>query len=82
MNACDVGIFLQHRIAARLAPGADTELQVPAGEVTLSAAVVGSDLCLQGNRQIRTQSTVIQAGETRRYRVEVDDGGVFLAPAD
>ncbi|MCY1278849.1 hypothetical protein D9M68_295130 [compost metagenome] len=82
LNACDIGLFVENQLAARLAPGDEIDLPVPAGELSLGVAMVGSEYCTQSEPQVRAQSALLQAGETRRYQVAVDDAGVFLAPQE
>ncbi|MES2817713.1 MAG: hypothetical protein V4812_01840 [Pseudomonadota bacterium] len=79
-NACDIGLYVQDLWVATLTPGKQVTVEVPVGDIALSVAPVGSAYCTPPGLQVRNQSAVLQAGETRRYEVATDEGGLFLAP--
>lgn len=79
-NACDIGLYVQDLWVATLTPGKQVTVQVPVGGIALSVSPVGSAECAPPGLQVRNQSAVLQPGETRRYRVAADAGGLFLAP--
>lgn len=79
-NACDVGLYVQSKLIARLAPGDKIEIPVPSGPVALGVAAMGSALCTQETDVVHGQSVILQPGETRGYQVNGDQSGVFLSP--
>lgn len=79
-NACDVGLYVQNKLIARLAPGDQLEIPVPSGQVAIGVASMGSALCKDEADMIHGQSVLLQPGETRGYRVNGDQSGVFLSP--
>ncbi|MBM7060861.1 hypothetical protein JQX08_09090 [Pseudomonas sp. UL073] len=80
LNACDVGLFVQNQLAARLHPGDSISIAVPSGELALGVAQVGSAYCAASRQHIRGQSTLVEPGARLHYLIDVDSDGVFLAP--
>jgi hypothetical protein len=80
-NACAVDLYVQNQLVAQLAPKQSIAVDVPAGEVSISVSRGGSGLCVS-DMPANAQSAVFTAGETREFRIVVDDTGAFLSPAD
>lgn len=79
-NACDIDLYVQNELVAKIAPGQSVSIPVPAGEVALRVAQGGSGYCA-GQFAGDPQSTIIQPGEVRHFRIVQDQHEVFLAPA-
>ncbi|WP_263146190.1 hypothetical protein [Pseudomonas sp. RIT-PI-AD] len=79
-NACDVELFVNSQLAAKLAPEQSVTLSVPNGEVALSVALSSAGYCAQAGIPGSNQSAILKPGETRQYQVMVDTTGVFLSP--
>ncbi|TRX75946.1 hypothetical protein [Pseudomonas mangiferae] len=79
-NACDVTLFINGQLAAELAPDQSVTLNVPSGEVGVSASLSSAGYCAESNTPGAVQSAILKPGETRQYRVMVDTSGVFLSP--
>lgn len=79
-NACDIDLYVQNELVAKIAPGQSLSIPVPAGEVALRVAQDGSGYCA-GKFVGGPQSAIIQPGEVRHFRIVQDQHEVFLAPA-
>ncbi|MDH4869914.1 hypothetical protein [Pseudomonas sp. BN515] len=79
-NACDIELYVQNELVARVAPGQSVSIPVPAGEVSLRVAQHGSGYCA-GRFAGNPQSAIIEPGEVRHLRIVQDEHEVFLAPA-
>lgn len=80
-NACAVDLYVQNQLVAQLAPKQSIAVDVPAGEVSISVSRGGSGYCVS-DMPANAQSAVFTAGETRKFKIVVDDTGAFLSPAD
>jgi hypothetical protein len=82
MSACYIAVFVDGTVAAKLATGESTTLHLPAGEHIIGAWNTGSGLCGYREGQDRKeQSTVLRAGDTKRFRITVNQGsGIELSP--
>lgn len=78
-NACDVEIYVNQQLAARLGPGKNTMLDLPSGQLSLAVALSSAGYCA-GNGPGAGQSVLIAPGETRQFAIRVEPGQVFLAP--
>ncbi|HSC82990.1 MAG TPA: hypothetical protein VLC30_05190 [Pseudomonas sp.] len=78
-NACDVEIYVNQQLAARLGPGKNTMLDLPNGKLSVAVALSSAGYCA-GNGPGVAQSVLIAPGETRQYAIRVQSGQVFLAP--
>ncbi|MBC9250075.1 hypothetical protein A9179_07290 [Pseudomonas alcaligenes] len=78
-NACDVEIYLNQRLVARLGPGKNTLFDLPSGRVSVAVALSSAGYCA-GNGPSATQSILLAPGETRQFAIRVEPGQVFLAP--
>ncbi|MCY1208659.1 hypothetical protein D9M72_202930 [compost metagenome] len=79
-NACDIELYVQNELVARVAPGQSVSVPVPAGAVSLRVAQQGSGHCADQFADI-SQSAIIEPGEVRHLRIVQDEHEVFLAPA-
>lgn len=82
MSACYIAVFVDGTVAAKLATGETTTLHVPAGEHIIGAWNTGSGLCgYQEGQNRKEQSTVLKAGDSKRFRITVNQGsGVEIDP--
>ena len=79
-DACDIELYVQNELVARVAPGQSVSIPVPAGEVSLRVAQHGSIHCA-GQFVGTSQSAIIEPGEVGHLRIVQDEHEVFLAPA-
>ncbi|MDF3200050.1 hypothetical protein P3C29_15285 [Pseudomonas sp. 1912-s] len=67
-SGCDMGIYVDGKLAARLATKERAIFKIPAGEIVLGAGVIGSGLC--GTAADRREREVsLSPGQTKNYRV-------------
>lgn len=78
-NACDVELYVNLQVMAKLGPGEHTSLDLPSGELSVAVAISPDGYC-GGNGPEITQSILLRPGETREFAVVVEPEQVFLAP--
>ncbi|WP_153066562.1 hypothetical protein [Xanthomonas arboricola] len=81
-SACDVGVLIDGKDAARLKPGERVTFNLPAGEVILGAKPVGAGLCGAAKDRVRRETgLVIKPGVVRKYRFGIGASGEpMIAP--
>lgn len=80
-SPCEVALYLQDQLAARLYQGQSVAFNLPPGSVSLRLGLQGPGACGLGIAQLNSQSLQLQAGEVRRYRIAMDRGGLRLHAA-
>lgn len=78
-NACDVELYLNQQVVAKLGPGEHSSLELPSGELSIAVAISPDGYC-GGHGPDVTQSVLLRPGETRQFAVMVEPQQVFLAP--
>ena len=78
-NACDVELYINQQVVAKLGPGERTRLDLPSGELSVAVALSPDGYCGGRGPEI-AQSVLLQPGETRQFAVVVEPEQVFLAP--
>lgn len=78
-NACNVELYVNQNSAAQIAPGQSLRLDVPSGELSLSAALSQSGYCT-GTGPGAPQSVLLGPGQTRHFDIRVEGDAAFLAP--
>ena len=78
-NACDVELYVNQQVVAKLAPGEQTSLDLPNGELSVAVAMSPDGYC-GGRGPDVAQSIILRPGETRQFAVMVEPEQVFLAP--
>lgn len=79
-TTCDVGVYLQDRLAARLYQGQSASFNLPPGEVGIRLGYMGGLGCEPSFEQIRSTRVQIQAGGVQQYRIALDGGSLTLLP--
>lgn len=79
-NACDVELYVNQQVVAKLGPGKHTSLDLPSGELSVAVAMSPDGYCASRGPDVE-QSIILRPGETRQFDVMVEPGQVFLAPA-
>ncbi|MGH8433226.1 MAG: hypothetical protein ACRERX_01830 [Pseudomonas sp.] len=80
-NPCDIGLYLQDQLAARLYQGQAVSFNLPPGPVWIRLGLVGPGICQPGISQVRGQSINLRAGEVRKYRIALSTEGLYLLAA-
>lgn len=78
-NACDVELYVNQQVVAKLGPGDHTSLDLPSGELSVAVAMSPDGYC-GGRGPDVAQSVILRPGETRHFAVMVEPEQVFLAP--
>lgn len=78
-NACDVELYVNQQVVAKLGPGEHTSLDLPSGELSVAVAMSPDGYCA-GRGPDMAQSVILRPGETRQFDVMVEPEQVFLAP--
>lgn len=80
-NPCDIGLYLQDQLAARLYQGQSVSFNLPPGTVSVRLSLVGPGICRPGIAQLKSQSINLRAGEIRKYRIALSTEGLYLLAA-
>ena len=78
-NACDVELYVNQQVVAKLGPGDHTSLDLPNGELSVAVAMSPDGYC-GGRGPDVAQSVILRPGETRHFAIMVEPEQVFLAP--
>lgn len=77
-TACDVGLYLEDQLAARLVQGQIVSFNLPPGPLSIRLSLLGPGRCKPGIEQFRQQSITLMAGEVRKYRLAQSTEGLYL----
>lgn len=78
---CEIGLYLQGNLSARLYQGQSITLNLPPGQVLVRLGQLGGQHCQPRFEQLRSQTLQINAGEVLKYRIAMDSLGLQLIPA-
>lgn len=79
-TACDVGLYLEDQLAARLVQGQMVSFNLPAGPLSIRLSLLGPGPCKPGIEQLRHQTITLVAGKVRKYRLAQSAEGLYLVP--
>ncbi|WP_342243819.1 hypothetical protein [Pseudomonas sp. OTU5201] len=77
-TACDVGLYLEDQLAARLVQGQVVSFNLPPGPLSIRLSLLGPGPCKPGVEQLRYQSITLMAGEVRKFRLAQSTEGLYL----
>lgn len=78
---CEIGLYLQGNLTARLYQGQSVTLNLPPGDVLVRLGQLGGLHCQPRFEQLRSQTLHISAGEVAKFRIAMDSLGLQLIPA-
>jgi hypothetical protein len=78
---CEIGLYLQGNLTARLYQGQSITLNLPPGEVLVRLGQIGGGDCQPRFEQLRYQTLRVGAGEVSKYRIAMDSLGLQLIAA-
>lgn len=78
---CEIGLYLQDELTARLFQGQSASFNLPPGDVSVRLATVGDKTCQAGVNQLDGQRLHLKAGEISRYRISQTNAGFKLIAA-
>ncbi|WP_044873950.1 hypothetical protein [Pseudomonas sp. LFM046] len=79
-TACDVGLYLEDQLAARLVQGQMVSFNLPPGPLSIRLSLLGPGRCKPGIEQYRQQTITLVAGEVRKFRLAQSTEGLYLIP--
>lgn len=80
-TSCEIGLYVQDRLAARLYQGQSVSFNLPPGETLIRLGIVGQGACNSGFEQYNQETITLRAGEIRKYRIAANTAGLYLVPA-
>ncbi|HSX70244.1 MAG TPA: hypothetical protein VLF16_04855 [Pseudomonas sp.] len=78
---CEIGLYLEGNLTARLYQGQSVTLNLPPGQVLVRLGQLGGSHCQPRFEQLRSQTLQITAGQIAKYRIAMDPSGLQLIPA-
>ena len=79
-TACDVGLYLEDQLAARLVQGQIVSFNLPPGRLSIRLSLLGPGPCKPGIEQLRRQTVTLVAGQVSKYRLAQSTEGLYLIP--
>ena len=79
-TACDVGLYLEDQLAARLVQGQIVSFNLPPGRLSIRLSLLGPGPCKPGIEQLRQQTVTLVAGRVSKYRLAQSTEGLYLVP--
>lgn len=80
-SGCDMGIYVDGKLAAKLGTKERVTFKIPAGEVVLGAGVIGSGLCGTAADR-REREVTLGAGQDKNYQVFISsEADVDILPS-
>lgn len=80
-SGCDMGIYVDGKLAAKLATKERVVFKIPAGEIILGAGVIGSGICSTAADR-REREVTLNAGQKKNYRVFISsEADVDILPS-
>jgi hypothetical protein len=79
-SGCDMGVYIDGALAARLGTGESVGLAVPPGNVVVGVAPVGAALCSGGMNSVRATEASVAAGKVKAFRITGDMSGFDIQP--
>ena len=80
-SPCDIGLYLQDQLAARLYQGQSVAFNLPPGAISVRLGMLGPGVCSPGITQTTSISVDLIPGEIRRYRIALNTTGLYLLQA-
>lgn len=83
-TSCEIGIYLQGQLTTRLFSEDSRSFNLPAGPVSirLSPLPDNGHACQVGITEPLTSTIELKAGEIRKYRIGMNQSGLYLKPAE
>ncbi|MDO7898439.1 hypothetical protein [Pseudomonas citrulli] len=82
-TSCEIGIYIQDQLSARLFQEESTSFNLPAGRFSLRLKLLPGQApgCNPGMLAPGSQEIVLKAGEILKFRIAMNDSGMFLKQA-
>ena len=81
---CEIGVYLQDQLSARLFQEQSTSFNLPPGNVSLRLKLLPSQApgCNPGLLAPGSQNITLKAGDVLKFRIAMTQEGMYLKPAD
>ncbi|MEL7937686.1 hypothetical protein [Pseudomonas delhiensis] len=73
-GGCDMGVYVNAKLVARLQTKEKATIAVPAGELIVGAGGIGAGLCGESSPR-RERDVTIKPGESKNYRIFISGSG-------
>lgn len=82
-TTCEIGLYLNDQLAGRLFQEQSTSFNLPAGPVAVRMRLLPGQApgCLPGIENQRSTQLNLQAGQINKYRIAVDQNGLYMKKA-
>ena len=82
-TSCEIGVYLQDELSARLFQEQSTAFNLPPGNVSLRLKLLPGNVpgCNPGMLVPPAQNIVLKAGDVLKYRIAMSQEGMYLKPA-
>ena len=83
-TSCEIGVYLQDQLAARLFQEQSTSFNLPPGNVSLRLKLLPGQApgCNAGLLAPGSQDIRLKAGDVVKYRIAMSESGMYLKPAE
>ncbi|CAB1400625.1 FIG00953575: hypothetical protein [Pseudomonas fluorescens] len=83
-TSCEIGVYIQDQLSARLFQEQSTSFNLPPGNVSLRLKLLPGQVpgCNPGLLAPRSQDIKLQAGDIQKYRIAMNQEGMYLKRAD
>ncbi|MCV2223773.1 hypothetical protein PspCFBP13508_24295 [Pseudomonas sp. CFBP13508] len=82
-TSCEIGVYIQDQLSARLFQEQSTSFNLPPGKVSLRLKLLPGQApgCNPGMLAPGSQEVVLHAGDVLKFRLAMNAEGVYLKPA-
>ena len=82
-TSCEIGVYIQDQLAARLFQEQSTSFNLPPGNVSLRLKLLPGQVpgCQPGILAAGSQNITLKAGQILKYRIATTQEGMYLKPA-
>ncbi|HGM5550383.1 hypothetical protein ACTZGP_00120 [Pseudomonas putida] len=83
-TSCEIGVYIQDQLSARLFQEQSTSFNLPPGTVSLRLKLLPGQVpgCNPGLPAPGSQEIKLQAGDVQKYRIAMTQEGMYLKRAD
>jgi hypothetical protein len=82
-TSCEIGVYIQDQLAARLFQEQSTSFNLPPGNISLRLKLLPGQVpgCQPGILAAGSQNVALKAGDILKYRIAMTQEGMYLKPA-
>ena len=81
-TSCEIGIYIQDQLSARLFQEQSTSFNLPPGQFSLRLKLLPGQVpgCNPGMLAPGSQNITLKAGDILKFRIAMNDDGMYLKP--